>query len=171
MRIPPITPGTRPELAELEATIARQRGRVSPLYQVLLNSPAMAHGWEQMLTAVRRHNSLPDLDRELLIVRVAVLNHARFEYEAHVPIALQAGASSQMIADVSGADAIGASVQGGLRALVELADAMTLRIDVPDALYAQAAAHYTQQQMVDAMVTIGAYNMVSRFLEAVQIGH
>ena len=102
---------------------------------------------------------------------MAVLNHARFEYEAHVPIALQAGASSQMIADVSGAGAIGASVQGGLRALVELADAMTLRIDVPDALYAQAAAHYTQQQMVDAMVTIGAYNMVSRFLEAVQIGH
>lgn len=39
MRIPPIVPGTRPELAALEAGIATERGRVSPLYQVLLNSP------------------------------------------------------------------------------------------------------------------------------------
>lgn len=171
MRIAPITPGTRPELAELEATIARQRGRVSPLYQVLLNSPPMAHGWEQMLTAVRRHNSLPDLDRELAIIRVAVLNHARFEYEAHVPIAKAAGASDQLVADISNPGAIGESVQDGQRALIELADAMTLRIDVPDALYARVAGHYTQQQVVDAMVTIGAYNMVSRFLEALQIGH
>ncbi|HEY4066464.1 MAG TPA: carboxymuconolactone decarboxylase family protein, partial [Burkholderiaceae bacterium] len=65
MRIAPIPPGTRPELAELEAGIAAQRGRISPLYQVLLNSPPMAHGWEQLLTAVRRHNTLPEVAREL----------------------------------------------------------------------------------------------------------
>ncbi len=41
MRIPPIVPGSRPELAELEARIQAERGRISPLYQVLLNSPPL----------------------------------------------------------------------------------------------------------------------------------
>ena len=44
-RIEPVVPGTRPELAVLEARIAAARGRISPLYQVLLNSPAVVEGW------------------------------------------------------------------------------------------------------------------------------
>ena len=48
---------------------------------------------------------------------------------------------------------------------------MTRDIEVPDALYARVAAAYTRQQVVDAMVTIGAYNMVSRFLVALDIWH
>lgn len=42
MRISPITPGSRPELAAIEAGITAERGRVSLLYQVLLNSPPLA---------------------------------------------------------------------------------------------------------------------------------
>ena len=91
MRIAPIAPGTRPELAQLEATISAERGRVSPLYQVLLNSPAIAHGWEQLLTAVRNRSSLPADVRELVILRVAVLNRASYEFDAHVPHAQKAG--------------------------------------------------------------------------------
>ena len=83
MRVAAITPGTRPELAAQEAQIAAARGRVSPLYQVLLNSPPIAHGWEQMLSAVRNHNSLPASLRELVILRVAVLNRAPYEFDAH----------------------------------------------------------------------------------------
>ena len=48
MRISPIAPGTRPELAAIEAGIQAGRGRVSLLYQVLLNSPPLAQGWEQL---------------------------------------------------------------------------------------------------------------------------
>ena len=171
MRIPPVETGTRPELAELEATIAKQRGRVSPLYQVLLNSPPAAHGWEQLLTAVRRHNSLPAAARELIILRVAVLNRARYEYDAHVPIALAAGSSQQKIDALADPAAIGPGLDAGEQALIELTDEMTLRIEVPPALYARVAEQFGQQEIVDAMVTVGAYNMVSRFLVALEIGH
>ena len=58
-RVTPVPTGTRPELAAIEATIAAQRGRVSLLYQVLLNSPPIADGWEKMLTAVRDRTTLP----------------------------------------------------------------------------------------------------------------
>src|SRR5215471_12208151 len=98
MRIAPITPGTRPELAEQEQRILAERGRISPLYQVLLNSPPIAHGWEQMLSAVRNRSSLPADVRELVILRVAVLNRADYEFDAHVPHALAAGVTFEAIA-------------------------------------------------------------------------
>ena len=171
MRIPAVETGTRPELAELEATIAKQRGRVSPLYQVLLNSPPMAQGWEQLLTAVRRNSSLPGAARELIILRVAVLNRASYEYDAHVPIALKEGASQTAIDALADPSSIGSGLSDDERLLIELTDVMTRDIEVPASLYAQVEAAFPRQQVVDAMVTIGAYNMVSRFLVALEIGH
>ncbi len=171
MRIAPITPGTRPELAELEAQIAAQRGRVSPLYQVLLNSPPMAHGWEQLLTAVRNRSTLPADLRELVIIRVAVLNGATYEYEAHVPIALKAGATEVKIAALRDPKEIGPGLTDFEQALIELTDTMTTAIEVPAALYERVRGFLDERQVVDAMVTIGAYNMVSRFLVALEMSH
>jgi 4-carboxymuconolactone decarboxylase len=171
MRIAPIPPGTRPELAEQEAQIAAQRGRVSPLYQVLLNSPPMAHGWEQLLTAVRNRSTLPADLRELIIIRVAVLNGATYEYEAHVPIALKAGATEEKVAALRDPKEIGPGLSAMEEALIALTDTMTTAIEVPPPLYERVRGFLDERQVVDAMVTIGAYNMVSRFLVALEMSH
>lgn len=171
MRIAPIPPGTRPELAGLEAQIAAQRGRVSLLYQVLLNSPPMAHGWEQLLTAVRNQSTLPADLRELIIIRVAVLNGAGYEYEAHLPIALKAGATEEKVAALRAPDHIGPGLSPVEQALIELTDTMTRHIKVPAALYDLVRGFLDERQVVDAVVTISAYNMVSRFLVAFELGH
>jgi len=171
MRIAPIPPGSRPELAGLEAQIAAQRGRVSPLYQVLLNSPPMAHGWEQLLTAVRNQSTLPADLRELIIIRVAVLNGATYEYEAHLPIALKAGATEEKVAALGQPGQIGSGLSDMEHTLIELTDIMTRQIQVPAPLYQRVRGFLDERQVVDAMVTIGAYNMVSRFLVALEMGH
>ena len=172
MRITPIVPGTRPELAAQEAQIQAERGRISPLYQVLLNSPPIAHGWEQMLSAVRNRNSLPAGLRELVILRVAVLNRAPYEFDAHVPHALNAGVTQTVI---DGLRAVPLAADLPLvpaeRVALRLCDAMTRDIEVPDALYAEVQQHFGAQGQIDLVATIAAYNMVSRFLVALQIGH
>lgn len=172
MRITPIAPGTRPELAGQEAQIIAERGRVSPLYQVLLNSPPIAYGWEQMLSAVRNRNSIPAGLRELVILRVAVLNRAPYEFDAHVPHARAAGVSEAAI-DATRAVPLPADapLSAAERAALNLADAMTRDIDVPAALFAEVQAHFDAQGQVDLVATVAAYNMVSRFLVALQIGH
>lgn len=172
MRIDPVIPGTRPELAEQEARILAERGRISLLYQALLNSPPIAHGWEQMLSAVRNRSSIPADLRELVILRVAVLNRAPYEFEAHAPIALAAGVSQATI-DATRAvplatDAPLTEVQ---RLVLRLADAMTRDIEVPEALYEEVRAHFNAQGQLDLVATIAAYNMVSRLLQALHIGH
>jgi AhpD family alkylhydroperoxidase len=172
MRMAPIAPGTRPELAEQEGRILRERGRISPLYQVLLNSPPIAHGWEQMLSAVRNRSSLPADVRELVILRVAVLNRAPYEFEAHVPHARAAGATEAQIEAMRDVPLLAAAPLGeAQRVAVRLADAMTRDIDVPDALYEEVKACFGTQMQLDLVATIAAYNMVSRLLVALHIGH
>lgn len=170
MRLQPIPPGSHPELAAQEAQILAARGRVSPLYQVLLHSPAMAQGWEAMLTAVRNRNSLDAAMREMLILRVAVLNRAVFEFDAHVPHAEKAGLSRQKI-EALREPVISAVFSDDERRLLRLCDTMTVQIDVPDALFAEVRTRFSDQQLVDLLVTIAAYNMVSRFLVAAGIAH
>lgn len=176
MRITPIILGSKPELAEQEAKIIRERGRISELYQVLLNSPSIAHGWEQMLSAVRNRSSLSASVRELVILRVAVLNRASYEFNAHVPHALAAGVSPATIDAVQEAPYLtklstDASLKAAERIALTLTDTMTRAIEVPDVIYNQVREHFDAQAQIDLVATIAAYNMVSRFLTALHIGH
>jgi 4-carboxymuconolactone decarboxylase len=169
-RIAPIVPGSRPELAALEAKIVAKRGRITPLYQHLLNSPVMAEGWEEFLSAVRQRNSLSPALRELVILRVAVLNHAPYEFDAHVPHALQAGVPQDKIDAVRRPD-LSPLFDETERVVLQLCDTMTREIEVPDALFAQVERLFQGQTLLDLCITIGAYNMVSRVLVALRIGH
>src|ERR1700693_1586296 len=99
-RIPLVEPGTRPDLVSIEQSIAAERGHISALYQALLNSAPLAEGWEKLLTAVRNRSSLPPDLRELAILRVAVLNRAPFEFEAHLPLARTAGVTEEKLAAI-----------------------------------------------------------------------
>lgn len=169
-RVPKVQPGTRPELAEIEQRILAERGRVSPLYQVLLNSAPIASGWERLLTAVRNQTSLPPDLRELVILRVAVLNRAAFEFDAHVPHAEQAGVSAERIQGLRSTP-LPDHYTPLERLVLELTDAMTRDVDVPDALMARLQAHFDAAALVELVATVAAYNMVSRLLVALRVTH
>lgn len=170
IRVPLVVPGAIPELAGVEARILAERGRISLLYQVLLNSPSIAGGWESMLTAVRNRTGVPADLREMIILRVAVLNEAAFEFDAHVPHALQAGFPQRKI------DALRAPVpEGGFtedeRLLLALTDRMTRDVKVPSELMDRLNARFDARAVVELVATVAAYNMVSRFLVALNISH
>jgi 4-carboxymuconolactone decarboxylase len=169
-RIPLVEPGTRPELAAIEQSIVAERGRVSALYQALLNSAPLAEGWEKLLTAIRHRSSVPADLRELAILRVAVLNRARFEFEAHLPVARKAGVAENKLAAVDSPQ-IGEPFSALERAVLALTDAMTRDVQVADALFLPIAQHFDRRAVTELVATIAAYNMVSRFLEALRSGH
>lgn len=169
-RIQEVVPGSRPELASIEANILKERGRISPLYQVLLNSPDIAKGWEALLTAVRNRSSLPASLKELMILRVAVLNRAQFEFDAHRPHAINAGVSEDQIQLIQ-QDKITAGFTPLEILVMEFTDVMTRDIQVPDALYSSVKAHFNDREILEVVTTIAAYNMVSRLLNALHVGH
>ncbi len=158
----------RADVQPLVQRIVAERGSVLHLYQMLLHSPPLAEGWLAFLTAVRQKLDLPGGLRELVIMRVAMLNGAPYEADQHRPIALKEGVSAAQLdalADWRGSPAFGARE----RAVLELCDTMTRDIQVPPAVLAAVNAALGERQTVELAATIAAYNMVSRFLEALHI--
>jgi alkylhydroperoxidase family enzyme len=49
------------------------------------------------------------------------------------------------------------------------AKAMTLQVQVPEAVFTAVRTHFGDRELVELTATVAAYNMVSRFLEALQI--
>jgi len=170
-RLPYVSSSEDPKVRQLIDRIKLERGgRLINLYKVLLNSPAVAEGWLNLLTAVRQKSSLPDRYRELVILRIAIVNGTAYEFVQHVPHARAAGLTEEEIEAVH-TPRPGKPLTGTDLAVLSLADAMTREIRVPDAVFQPVADAFGPQQLTELTVTIAAYNMVSRFLEAVLVDH
>ena len=167
-RIQPVTPGTRSELRATEDKVIASRGKITLLYQVLLNSPAICEGWEQLMTAVRYKTSLPDRLRELIILRIAVLNDAPYEFNAHAPIAEKAGVTAAQLQAVRETP-VGAALSEHEQRVLALTDAMTRDIHVSDDLFERVTAGMSDTEKVEIAATIASYNMVSRFLVGLHV--
>jgi AhpD family alkylhydroperoxidase len=161
----------RPELAPLVERIKRERGgRMLNLYRMLLHSPPMAEGWLGFFTSVRQKGMLGARHRELAILRIAVINGAQYEFEAHVPFARQEGVTQAQL-DALAADRVPEALTDADRAVLDYADAMTRAVRVPDEVFARVRAQLSDRELVELTVTVAGYNCVSRFLEALQVDH
>ena len=156
------------EVRPLVDRIVAERGHVLHLYQMLLHSPPLAEGWLGYLTKVRQQLTLNGALRELVIMRVAHVNRAPYEAEQHAPIALKEGLTQAQLDALPQWDA-SALFSPLQQAALRLTDTMTREVQVPAAVLAAVRAHLGERQTVELVATIAAYNMVSRFLEALQI--
>jgi 4-carboxymuconolactone decarboxylase len=101
-----------------------------------------------------------------------VLNRAPYEFEAHVPHALKAGMAPEKIEALRNLEGDKHSGFTELeRHVLDLTDAMTRDIEVPDSVFEPVKASFNEQQLIDLVATVASYNMVSRFLVALRIGH
>jgi alkylhydroperoxidase family enzyme len=159
----------QPEIAPLVERITRERGKVLNLYGMLLHSPPVAEGWLAFLTAIRQKCKLSGRMRELVIMRIAVINGADYEFTQHVPFARKEGISdAQIDALKSGRLEAFDAVE---RSVLAYCDSMTRDIHVPQALFEAIRPHFSEREIVELTATIAAYNLVSRFLEALQVDH
>ena len=102
-------------------------------------------------------------------MRIAVLNAAEYEFQAHLPIAREERVSEAQIQALRTGDT--APFDERERAALAYAEAMTRSIRVPDDVFAAVRRHFDDRGIVELTATIGAYNLVSRFLEALQVDH
>lgn len=157
-----------PAVRPLVDRITAERGGVLHLYQMLLHSPPVAEGWLTYLTAIRQKSSLPGALRELVIMRVAILNGAPYEADQHAPIALKEGMTQAQLDDLpKWQDS--KLFDDTERAVLAYTDAMTRNIQVEASVSEAIRQRFPHRQVVELTATVAAYNMVSRFLEALQV--
>jgi alkylhydroperoxidase family enzyme len=161
--------------ADLVAAIRARRagGKLLNLDRMLLHSPPIARGWNTYMGSIRRDLQVPPLLRELAICAIARLNRADYELLQHAPEFLAAGGTqSQLDAldAIESAHRNAAVFNRAELATLTLTREMSLNIEVSTATLEEIRALLPNQQVVEIIGTIAAYNMVSRFLVALGIG-
>ena len=153
-----------------------------PLDLALLHNPSVADGWSSFIGAIRTKTSVPETLKELAIARIAALNGAVHEWDVHAALAVKAGVSKSSMQVVFEHPFIGRGAERkgegeGLeklsqeeRAVLEYTDQMTIGVHVEDGVAEALKGFLTDTQVVELTATVAAYNCVSRFLVALDVG-
>ena len=173
----PHVPYVSADLAEPKAIVdavrARRGGHLTNLDRMLLHSPELAWGWNSLLGAVRGKLSLDPRMREIAICAVASLNNAEYEFHHHAPELVKAGGDeyqARALRDVPSAINNGALFTEAQRAALQLTLEMTRGVSVnEDTMEWVKAVMPSPQAVVELVATIATYNMVSRFLVALDV--
>lgn len=176
--VPDPPPTSTSEEARILSNVQARRAPnpLLPLDLALLHSFPVTDGWNSFIGAIRTRTSLSTVVRELAICRVAVINGALFEWEQHAPLLTEGGLSDEALKVVGDAKADFGSglAQKTLtreqRAVVRYTDAMTKTVTVPDEIFAELKECFSDKEVVEITATIAAYNCVSRFLVALDVG-
>lgn len=159
-----------PELAEFIGKVRGARGgRLINIYRLMLHSPALAEGWFALNQAARYATEIDGRSRELAVLRVAFLNGSDYVLRAHGPsYALQEGLTREQV------EAVGdwrpsERFDDRQRALLAYVDAMTRDVAVSDAVFADLRKYFSERQTVEVTMLVGAYNMLTRVLAALQV--
>jgi 4-carboxymuconolactone decarboxylase len=147
---------------------ARRGGPLRPLDTMLLHSPPVADGWNELLGAIRRDTTVPADLREIVILRIAVLNDAPYEWDSHERPGRRAGLDDQHLAAIR-ADQPGAPLSDLQLLVIACTDAMTCGVRLPEPLFESLRGRLADRQVVELVTTIAAYNMVSRLVVALEI--
>ncbi|KAJ5929132.1 hypothetical protein N7454_006980 [Penicillium verhagenii] len=181
MRLPYVAdppPTETPDEARILASVQARRAPnpLLPLDLALLHSFPVTDGWNSFIGAIRTRTSLSTVVRELAICRVAVVNGALFEWEQHSPLLRQGGLSEdtlKLVGDIQ----VDFSEESSLstlsveeRAVLRYTDAMTKTVTVPNDVFAELKGCFSDQEVVEITATVAAYNCVSRFLVALDVG-
>jgi alkylhydroperoxidase family enzyme len=156
--------------ADLVARIsAGRRGSLINVYRLLLHAPALAATWFEHLNAVRWQTGLPGRLRELVIIRIAMLNRTDYVLGQHIP--KLAAADGVSLEECEGLRDWPASpfFSAAERAALAYADAMTRDVVVPDAVFAALRPHFDERRILELTVLIGTYNMHNRVMQALAV--
>lgn len=162
------------ELSPAQHQVADEVLKVSSLgiqgpYNVMLRSPVMAQRQVALLDYIRFNTSVPRRLNEFAILIQARLWTSQVEWKAHYPLAIKAGLSESVAADLrDGKRPAGMSADEAV--VFDLCVELSTKHEVSDATFARAKQIMTEQQIVDLVTVSGTYVLVAMQLAAGQEG-
>jgi alkylhydroperoxidase family enzyme len=171
----PYTPSDIAEPAALVTEMrARRGGKLLEVEHMMLHSPALAAAWSGFFGSIKINTELSPRLRELVACVVGSANGAAYQYKQHGAAFLAAGGTQAQLMALGQPDAAvhdAGRFDQTERAVLQMALEMTRNIKVSDATFAAAlAALASHQAMVELVGVVAGYNLVSRFLVALEIG-
>jgi alkylhydroperoxidase family enzyme len=135
---------------------------------LLAHYPALTTAYHQLIGHALFATSISVRQRELLILRVAHLRDATYEWAQHAYLAGEAGIAPEDVAQVrSGPDAPGWSPLE--RALLSAVDELVADARIGDTTYRSLVAELDTQQVMDVVFTVGAYELLAMALRTFDV--
>jgi 4-carboxymuconolactone decarboxylase len=163
-RIPPLA-NPPDEVASFidKAGLKGPNGRPINIFGTLAHHPDLLRRWMVFAGHVMAKNSLPDRDREILILRTGVRCGSHYEFAQHAEIALECNMDRVEVLATRGeiADWPGPAFE---KVLLTAADELHDRHRIGDDTWAALAERYDVRQLMDVVFTCGQYTLVSMFL-------
>lgn len=162
-RLQPRAASEDPRLPELYSKgLTGPDGTPLNIFGTLAHHPDMLRRWLVFAGHVLSKNSLPERDRELLILRTGWNCASRYEFSQHVIIGARCGISDDEIEKVRrGPDAEWDALD---RVLLQAADQLHTSTNLTDDTWRALSEHYTVEQVLDLVATVGNYHLVAMFL-------
>ncbi|WP_438292144.1 carboxymuconolactone decarboxylase family protein [Streptomyces sp. HUAS TT7] len=103
---------------------------------------------------------------ELVMIRASQLNHCAFCLDMHLAAARKAGEAEERLGLLAAWEEAGDLFTRQERAALALTEAVTVLTEgfVPDAVYGQAAEHFTETQLAHLIATITVINSWNRLM-------
>jgi alkylhydroperoxidase family enzyme len=167
-RIPPLAASEQDEQArELLQGVQVNDAPAANIFATLVRHPGLFRRWLP-LGGKLLAGKLPVRDRELLILRTAVLCQAEYEWGQHRLIGLSAGLTEPEIERVrAGAQAEGWDPFDA--ALVTAAEELHAEARISDATWEVLASRYDERQLIEVPMVVGHYHMVAFTLNSLGV--
>lgn len=165
-RIPPLPPEERDEQArELLSGVRVTDAPAANIFATLVRHPGLFRRWlpfgGKLLSG-----KLPVRDRELLILRTAVLCGAEYEWGQHRLIGLSAGISEEEVGWVRSGDGDWEPFDA---ALLGAADELHADARISDDTWETLASRYDERQLIEVPMVVGHYHMVAFTLNSLGV--
>ena len=152
-----------------EAIMKISRVGIAGPYNPMLRSPVFAQRMFDLLDYLRWHSSLPLRLNEFAILITGRLWRSQVEWYAHQPLALKAGVSPAIIADLK-ANKRPTAMQPDEAAVYDFVMELSTRHEVSDETFARARMLLGEQQVVDLTAVTGTYVTIAMLLAMAEEG-
>jgi 4-carboxymuconolactone decarboxylase len=179
-RIAALEPPYDPHTAEMLRRWMPPGADVEPLalFRTLAVHPELMSRMRPLGSGILGHGTVPVRDREIIIHRTCARAAAEYEWGVHaVAFASAVGLTDAQIAATAvttgGADAAGAADDPawapGDAALIRMADELHDTATVSDPVWADLAARYSDEQLLELVMIAGWYRALAYVINAVRI--
>jgi 4-carboxymuconolactone decarboxylase len=173
-RMAPLEPPYDPDTGEMLARWMPPNAPFEPLalFRTLAVHPELMSRMRPLGSGILNHGRVAPRDREIVLHRACARAGAEYEWGVHAVVFAHAVGliPDQLAATAAGPQAAEAACWSPADALlVRLADELHDTDTVSDQLWAQLTALYTDQQLLELIVTAGWYRMLAYVINAVRI--
>jgi alkylhydroperoxidase family enzyme len=166
-RIPPLADDELSDAARAVLAPMLDDDRAWNVFRTMAHHPDLTRRWMVFANHILAKSTLPPRERELAILRIGWLCGSQYEWAQPVVIGTDAGLTATEIDRIGdGPDAEWSDLD---RLVLTAADELHHDRRIGDGTWVALAEHWSTQQLMDLVFTVGQYTLVSMALRTFEV--